>query len=40
MNVMVWDIETVPVLRGFGAANDLAGKSDADALEAIVVKFP
>ena len=26
--VIVWDIETVPDLAGFAAANDLVGKSD------------
>ena len=37
MNVIVWDIETVPDLRGFAAANDLAGEADAEVLEAIGV---
>jgi hypothetical protein len=27
-NVIVWDIETVPDLRGFAAANGLDGKAD------------
>ena len=27
-HVLVWDIETVPDLRGFAAANGLNGKSD------------
>ncbi len=26
VNVIVWDIETVPDLRGFAAANDIAGR--------------
>ena len=30
MNVIVWDLETVPDLRGFAAANGLDGKSDDD----------
>ena len=29
-SVIVWDLETVPDLAGFAAANDLVGKSDAD----------
>jgi hypothetical protein len=27
-NVIVWDIETVPDLKGFAAANSHVGKSD------------
>jgi hypothetical protein len=27
-NVVVWDIETVPDLKGFAAANGLGGKCD------------
>jgi hypothetical protein len=27
-SVIVWDLETVPDLGGFAAANDLVGKSD------------
>jgi hypothetical protein len=27
-NVIIWDIETVPDLNGFAAANGHAGKSD------------
>jgi hypothetical protein len=27
-HVLVWDLETVPDLRGFAAANGLDGKSD------------
>ena len=34
-SVIVWDLETVPDLRGFAAANDLEGKSD-DEIRAIV----
>jgi hypothetical protein len=29
-NVIVWDLETVPDLRGFAAANGLAGKTDEE----------
>src|SRR6478609_10720834 len=29
-NVIVWDLETVPDLAGFAAANDLVGPTDAD----------
>ena len=39
-NVIVWDIETVPDLRGYAMANALSYKSD-DELRAIVgTKFP
>jgi predicted PolB exonuclease-like 3'-5' exonuclease len=39
-NVIVWDIETVPDLRGYAVANDLSDKSD-DEIRAIVgTKFP
>jgi hypothetical protein len=33
--VIVWDLETVPDLAGFAAANDLAGKPDADIREVL-----
>jgi hypothetical protein len=39
-NVIVWDLETVPDLAGFAAANDLVGKSDVEVREAIGDKFP
>jgi predicted PolB exonuclease-like 3'-5' exonuclease len=39
-SVIVWDLETVPDLRGFAAANDLGGKSDDDIREAMGDKFP
>jgi hypothetical protein len=29
-SVIVWDLETVPDLSGFAAANDLVGKSDVE----------
>src|SRR5262245_48201231 len=38
--VIVWDLETVPDLSGFAAANDLVGKSDVEVREAIGDKFP
>jgi 3'-5' exonuclease len=38
--VIVWDLETVPDLRGFAAANGLAGKTDEEVREAIGDKFP
>ena len=34
-SITVWDLETVPDLAGFAAANDLVGKSDAEVREAI-----
>jgi hypothetical protein len=39
-SVIVWDLETVPDLGGFAAANDLVGKRDAEVREAIGDKFP
>jgi hypothetical protein len=39
-SVIVWDLETVPDLGGFAAANDLVGKSDIEVREAIGDKFP
>ena len=38
--VIVWDLETVPDLRGFAAANNLAGKTDEDVRSAMGEKFP
>jgi hypothetical protein len=32
-SVIVWDLETVPDLGGFAAANDLVGKSDVEVHE-------
>ena len=37
--VIVWDLETVPDLGGFAAANDLVGKSDVEVREAIGLEF-
>jgi predicted PolB exonuclease-like 3'-5' exonuclease len=39
-HVIVWDLETVPDLKGFSAANDLEGKSDDEIREAMGDKFP
>jgi predicted PolB exonuclease-like 3'-5' exonuclease len=39
-SIIVWDLETVPDISGFAAANDLVGKSDAEIREAIGDKFP
>ena len=39
-SIIVWDLETVPDLTGFAAANDLVGKPDAEVREAIGEKFP
>jgi predicted PolB exonuclease-like 3'-5' exonuclease len=39
-SVIVWDLETVPDLRGFAAANGLFGSTDDEVREAIGDKFP
>jgi predicted PolB exonuclease-like 3'-5' exonuclease len=39
-NLIVWDIETVPDLQGFAAANFLTGKTDAEVREVMGDKFP
>jgi 3'-5' exonuclease len=39
-SVIVWDLETVPDLPGFAAANDLVGRRDADVREALGNRFP
>jgi hypothetical protein len=39
-SVIVWDLETVPDLRGFAAANGLVAETDAEVREAIGDKFP
>jgi predicted PolB exonuclease-like 3'-5' exonuclease len=39
-NVIVWDIETVPDLRGFAAAKNLEDKSDDEIRDALGDKFP
>src|SRR5437870_930298 len=38
--VIIWDIETVPDLKGFAAANDLGGKTDEEIRGAMGDKFP
>jgi 3'-5' exonuclease len=39
-SVIIWDIETIPDLRGFAAANYLVGKTDAEIREVMGDKFP
>jgi 3'-5' exonuclease len=39
-SVVVWDLETVPDLKGFAAANNIVGKSDADVRTELGDKFP
>jgi predicted PolB exonuclease-like 3'-5' exonuclease len=39
-HVLVWDIETVPDLRGFAAANSLEGRSDDEVRAVMGDKFP
>ena len=39
-HLIVWDIETVPDLRGFAVANGHDGKSDHEIREAMGDKFP
>jgi predicted PolB exonuclease-like 3'-5' exonuclease len=39
-SVIVWDIETVPDIRGFAAANGHDGKSDDEIRDAMGDKFP
>jgi 3'-5' exonuclease len=39
-SVIVWDLETVPDLSGFAAANQLVGKTDDEVREALGDKFP
>jgi hypothetical protein len=39
-NVIVWDLETIPDLKGFAAANYLTGKTDAEIREVMGDKFP
>jgi predicted PolB exonuclease-like 3'-5' exonuclease len=39
-SVIVWDLETVPDLRGFAVANGLVGRTDEEVREAIGDKFP
>jgi len=39
-HVIVWDLETVPDIAGYAAANGLTGKSDGEIREALGDKFP
>jgi hypothetical protein len=39
-NLIVWDIETVPDLKGYAAANGHAGKGDDEVREVMGDKFP
>ncbi len=39
-HVLVWDIETIPDISGFAAANDLLGKTAEEVRAAIGDKFP
>jgi predicted PolB exonuclease-like 3'-5' exonuclease len=39
-HILVWDIETVPDLRGFAAANGHDGKSDDEIRAEMGDKFP
>jgi predicted PolB exonuclease-like 3'-5' exonuclease len=39
-SVIVWDLETVPDLKGYAAANGYEGKSDDDVRAAMGDKFP
>jgi hypothetical protein len=40
LNVIVWDIETVPDIKGFAAANGHDGKSEDEIRAAMGDKFP
>jgi predicted PolB exonuclease-like 3'-5' exonuclease len=39
-NIIVWDIETVPDIKGFAAANGHEGKTEDDIRAALGDKFP
>jgi predicted PolB exonuclease-like 3'-5' exonuclease len=39
-HVIVWDLETVPDIVGYAAANGLTGKSDEEIRESLSNKFP
>jgi 3'-5' exonuclease len=39
-SVLVWDLETVPDIRAFAAANGLLGRSEEDVRAALGDKFP
>jgi predicted PolB exonuclease-like 3'-5' exonuclease len=40
INVIIWDIETVPDLKGFAAANGHVGKTDDEVRTELGDKFP
>jgi predicted PolB exonuclease-like 3'-5' exonuclease len=40
VNVIVWDLETIPDLKGFAASNGHDGKSDDEIRTAMGDKFP
>jgi len=40
LNVLVWDLETIPDLKGFAAANGHDGKSDEEIRAAMGDRFP
>ena len=39
-HILVWDLETIPELKGFAAANDHDGKTEEEIREALGDKFP
>jgi predicted PolB exonuclease-like 3'-5' exonuclease len=39
-NILVWDLETIPDLKGFAAANGHNGKTEDEIREALGDKFP
>ena len=39
-NILVWDVETVPDLKGFAAANGLDGKTDDEIRAELGERFP
>ena len=39
-SIIVWDLETVPDLRGYAAANGMSASTDDEVREAIGDKFP
>jgi hypothetical protein len=39
-NILVWDLETIPDLKGFAAANGHDGKTEDEIREALGDKFP
>ena len=39
-HVIVWDLETVPDIVGYAAANGLTGKSNEEIRESLGNKFP